>query len=284
MDNDQDLSSTPDMGSDDSGMAPNEPSSDSGAPMPGSDPNPCKLYVGNLSWSVGFDDLRQLFSEFGNVVDSVVIADKFTHQSKGFGFVTMSTEEEAEAAIKGMHGKDIDGRPLVVNVAQPPEDTTVNPKKLYVGNLSWNVTTEDLKELFSEFGTVEEALVMSDRFTGRSKGFGFVTMSTDEEAQAAIAGMHERPVDNRPLTVNVAQPPEKRAPRGGGFGGGDRGGDRGGGGGYGGGGYGGGRGGDRRGGGGFGGGRGGGGSDRRGGGGGFYRSSNSGGRSDSRWI
>jgi len=102
-----------------------------------------------------------------------------------------------------------------------------NKKKLFVGNLSWNLTSEDLQQLFAEFGTVEEAFVLTDKFSGRSKGFGFVTMSSEEEAQAAIAGLHQREVDGRQIAVNIAQPPKPRnewAPRGGG----DRGGDRGG--------------------------------------------------------
>lgn len=92
--------------------------------------------------------------------------------------------------------------------------TAVNPKKLFVGNLSWNLTSDDLRQLFSEFGTVEEATVLTDKFSGRSKGFGFVTMSTEEEAQAAIEGLHEREVDGRQIVVNVAQPPRPREERG----------------------------------------------------------------------
>ena len=129
--------------------------------------------------------------------------------------------------------------------------------KLYVGNLSYDVNSSDLEQLFAQYGTVQSAEVISDRDTGRSKGFGFVQMGSDEEAQAAISGP-ERPGAQRPaLTVNEAKPREDR-PRGGGggFGGGRGGGGGGGGrGGYGGGGGGGGRGG--YGGGGGGGGRGG---------------------------
>jgi cold-inducible RNA-binding protein len=104
----------------------------------------------------------------------------------------------------------------------PQAQQAVNPKKLFVGNLSWNLTTDDLRQLFSEFGTVEDATVLSDKFSGRSKGFGFVTMSTDEEAQAAIEGLHEKEVDGRQIVVNVAQPPRPREDRGGHFGGGNR--------------------------------------------------------------
>jgi len=93
----------------------------------------------------------------------------------------------------------------------------VNPRKMFVGNLSWNLTSDDLRQLFAEFGTVEDAVVLTDKFSGRSKGFGFVTMSTEEEAQAAIAGLNEKEVDGRQIVVNVAQPPRPREDRRGGF-------------------------------------------------------------------
>ena len=97
-------------------------------------------------------------------------------------------------------------------------------RKLYCGNLSYNVSSSDLEQLFSQFGTVESAQVISDRDTGRSKGFGFVEMASDEEAQAAIDGLNEKEHDGRPLTVNEARPREPR--RGGGGGGRGRGGGR----------------------------------------------------------
>jgi RNA recognition motif-containing protein len=109
-------------------------------------------------------------------------------------------------------------------------------KKLYVGNLSYEVTDGDLEQLFAAHGTVESAQVIMDRDTGRSKGFGFVEMKTDQEAQAAIAALNGQESGGRSLTVNEARPREDR-------GGGGGGGRRGGGGGYGGGGGGGGRGG-----------------------------------------
>jgi len=130
-------------------------------------------------------------------------------------------------------------------------------QKLYVGNLSYNTTSSDLEQLFSQHGTVQSAEVISDRDSGRSKGFGFVEMGSDAEAQAAITALNGQQHDGRTLTVNEAKPREDRGPRGGG-GGGGRGGYGGGGGGGGRGGYGGGGGGGGRGGfGGGGGGRGG---------------------------
>jgi RNA recognition motif-containing protein len=129
--------------------------------------------------------------------------------------------------------------------------------KLYVGNLSFQTSSEDLQQLFSQAGTVESASVVEDRETGRSRGFGFVEMATAEEGQAAISQFNGKEVNGRALTVNEARPREDRGGRGGG-GGGGRGGFGGGGGG-GRGGYGGGGGGGR---GGYGGGSGGGGGNR----------------------
>jgi hypothetical protein len=144
--------------------------------------------------------------------------------------------------------------------------------KLYVGNLPYSVRDEDLQQAFSPYGSVTSAKVMSERETGRSKGFGFVEMATDAQAQAAIAGMSGQSLGGRSIVVNEARPMEARPPRSGGYGGGG-----------GGGGYGGGGGGGRREGGGYGGGgndggfrspygpgpRGGGGRGGNGGGGGY---------------
>ena len=140
--------------------------------------------------------------------------------------------------------------------------------KLYVGNLPYSVRDSDLEQAFGQFGAVTSAKVMMERDTGRSKGFGFVEMASDAEAQAAINGMNGQPLGGRSIVVNEARPMEPRPPRTGGFGGGF-GGGRSGGGGYGGGreGGGGGYGGGRGEGGGYGGGREGGGGGYGGGGG-----------------
>jgi len=98
-------------------------------------------------------------------------------------------------------------------------DSTVG-KKLYCGNLSYNTTSSDLEQLFSDYGSVQSAEVIMDRDTGRSKGFGFVEMGSDAEAQAAIEGLNLKEHDGRALAVNEARPREDR--RGGGGGGGSR--------------------------------------------------------------
>ena len=130
--------------------------------------------------------------------------------------------------------------------------------KLYVGNLPFASTAQDLEALFGQVGTVSVVEIIFDKFTGRSRGFAFVTMGSGEEAQKAVDKFHGHELDGRALAVNIARPREERAPRSGGFGGGG--------------------GGERRGG--YGGGRGGGGGyrgGRGGGGGGGYRGDRGGG-------
>lgn len=108
-------------------------------------------------------------------------------------------------------------------------------KKLYVGGLSYDTTEDGLRETFSQAGTIESAVIIIDKMSGRSKGFGFVEMSSDEEAQKAIEMFNGKELDGRTITVNEARPMEARPPRqggfdrggrGGGFGGGGRGGGR----------------------------------------------------------
>src|ERR1043165_8076028 len=111
--------------------------------------------------------------------------------------------------------------------------------KLYVGNLSFNTPETDLQDLFAQAGAVQDVMLMQDKFTGKSRGFAFVTMSSEQEAQNAISQLNGTPIEGRPLTVNEARPREPRPAGGGGrgYGGGGGGyGGGGGGGGYGGGG------------------------------------------------
>ena len=82
--------------------------------------------------------------------------------------------------------------------------------KLYVGNISWSTDQEGLKEAFSQYGEVVDAFIAKDKFSGRSRGFGFVTMGDDAQAQAAIEGLHEKELDGRQLIVNEARPQEPR--------------------------------------------------------------------------
>ncbi|KAL6655017.1 hypothetical protein ACP70R_005843 [Stipagrostis hirtigluma subsp. patula] len=175
-------------------------------------PEDAKVYVGNLPYDVESERLAQLFEQAGVVEISEVIYNRETDQSRGFGFVTMSTVEEAEKAVEMFHRYDVNGRFLTVNKAAPRGSRVERPPRqfgssfrIYVGNLPWQVDDSRLVQLFSEHGKVVDARVVYDRETGRSRGFGFVTMATQEELDDAIAALDGQSLDGRALRVNVAE-------------------------------------------------------------------------------
>ncbi|KAF8101837.1 hypothetical protein N665_0201s0150 [Sinapis alba] len=195
-----------------------------------------KLFVGNLPFNVDSAQLAQLFESAGNVEMVEVIYDKVTGRSRGFGFVTMSSVSEVEAAAQQFNGYELDGRQLRVNAGPPPpkrEDSfSRGPRssfggsgygggggagagagsgnRVYVGNLSWGVDDMALESLFGEQGKVVEARVIYDRDSGRSKGFGFVTYNSAQEVQNAIQTLDGADLDGRQIRVSEA---EARPPR-----------------------------------------------------------------------
>ncbi|KAL2634598.1 hypothetical protein R1flu_006077 [Riccia fluitans] len=187
-----------------------------------------KLYVGNLPWTTQSKELAAVFHDVGNVELVEVIFDRELQRSRGFAFVTMSTAEEAQRAIDMFDGSELDGRTIRVSFPQVrersndradrpprrdfnPRSSTDSENKLFVGNLSWGVNDSDLDELFNRHGSVQEARVVRDRDTGRSKGFGFVTFSKQEDALQAIQALHGAEFDGRILRVNPAgDKPERR--------------------------------------------------------------------------
>ncbi|KAL3611997.1 hypothetical protein D5086_003017 [Populus alba] len=179
-------------------------------------PEEAKLYVGNLPYDVNSENLAQLFDQAGTVEVAEIIYNRETDQSRGFGFVTMSTVDEAEKAIEKFHRYDLNGRFLTVNKAAPrgsrPERPSVfkTAYRIYVGNLPWQVDDARLEQVFSEHGQVVNARVVCDRETGRSRGFGFVTMSSETELNDAIAALDGQSLDGRAITVNIAQERPRR--------------------------------------------------------------------------
>ncbi|OEL26138.1 28 kDa ribonucleoprotein, chloroplastic [Dichanthelium oligosanthes] len=174
-------------------------------------PEEAKIYVGNLPYDVDSEGLAQLFDQAGVVEVAEVIYNRETGQSRGFGFVTMSTIEEADKAIETFNRYDISGRLLNVNRASPrgarmerPPRQFASSFRAYVGNLPWQVDDSKLVQVFSEHGEVVNATVVYDRETGRSRGFGFVTMASKEELEDAISALDGQELDGRPLRVNVA--------------------------------------------------------------------------------
>ncbi|KAE9602662.1 hypothetical protein Lal_00049888 [Lupinus albus] len=177
-----------------------------------------KIFVGNLPFDVDSEKLAMLFENVGTVEIAEVIYNRATDQSRGFGFVTMSTVEEAEKAVEKFSGYDYNGRLLTVNIAaprgarpeRPPRDFD-NTLRVYVGNLPWSIDNARLEQIFSEHGKVENARVVYDRETGRSRGFGFVTFSSEAEINDAIAALDGQSLDGRAIRVNVAEDRPRRA-------------------------------------------------------------------------
>ncbi|XP_062195073.1 28 kDa ribonucleoprotein, chloroplastic-like [Phragmites australis] len=174
-------------------------------------PEEAKVYVGSLPYDVDSEGLAQLFDQAGVVEVAEVIYNRETGQSRGFGFVTMSTIEEADKAIEMFNRYDISGRLLNVNRASPRGSRMERPPRqfapafrAYVGNLPWQVDDSRLVQLFSEHGEVVNATVVYDRESGRSRGFGFVSMASKEELDDAISTLDGQELDGRPLRVNVA--------------------------------------------------------------------------------
>jgi nucleolin len=180
-----------------------------------------KLYIGNLSWNSNDEDLKEIFGEF-NVVEASVVMDRNTGRSRGFAFVTLSSAEDMERAIAATNGVEVDGRELRVSQAQAPGERPARPlrmdggerkfqrnrdadnRRVYFGNLSWGMDHLDLQDLCGEFGSVEDSRLITDRETGRSRGFGFVTMSSEAEADEVVAQLNGQDVDGRVLRVNIA--------------------------------------------------------------------------------
>ncbi|KAK4353296.1 hypothetical protein RND71_028814 [Anisodus tanguticus] len=192
-----------------------------------------KIFVGNLPFSVDSAALAGLFEQAGDVEMVEVIYDKLTGRSRGFGFVTMSSKEEVEAACQQINGYEIDGRALRVNSGPPPakregsfRDNSFrdnssfrggrgggsmdSSNRVYVGNLAWGVDQLALETLFSEQGKVVDAKVVCDRDSGRSRGFGFVTYSSAEEVNNAIESLDGVDLNGRAIRVS---PAEARPPR-----------------------------------------------------------------------
>ncbi|XP_076903970.1 28 kDa ribonucleoprotein, chloroplastic-like [Bidens hawaiensis] len=186
-------------------------------------PEGVKVYVGNLSYEVDSEKLAHLFEQAGVVEVSEVIYNRETDQSRGFGFVTMSSVEEAEKAIDMFNGYELGGRSLTVNKAaakgtrleraeRPPQN--FGPSyTMYVGNLPWDVDGERLEQIFREHGKVVNARIVYDRESGRSRGFGFVSMSSESEMNDAIENLDGQNLSGRAIRVNVAE----ERPRRGGF-------------------------------------------------------------------
>lgn len=170
-----------------------------------------KLYVGNLPFDLDSEALAMIFQKAGTVEISEVIYNRDIGRSRGFGFVTMSTIEEAEKAIEMLNAYELNGRELVVKKADPKgtrparQFQPIEPSyKIYVGNIPWSMDESQLEQMFSEHGKVASTSIVRERDTGRSRGFGFVVVSSEDEMNNAIAAFDGKNLEGRTIKVNVA--------------------------------------------------------------------------------
>lgn len=176
-----------------------------------------RLYIGNIPRNIDNDELTKIVQEHGAVEKAEVMYDKYTGRSRRFAFVTMKTVEDANATIEKLNGTEIGGREIKVNITEKPlvqvdmsvlqaEDSNFvdSPYKVYVGNLAKTVTSETLKNFFSEKGQVLSAKVSRVPGTSKSSGFGFVTFSSEEDAEAAISSLNNSLLEGQRIRVNKA--------------------------------------------------------------------------------
>ncbi|KAM0842034.1 hypothetical protein ACQ4PT_058616 [Festuca glaucescens] len=192
---------------------------------------PGRIYVGNLPYTFTASELTAAFSEAGSVDDVQIIYDKITNRSRGFAFVTMATAEEATKAVQMFNGALLGGRTVRVNFPEVPRggERTVaaaavartslrvvddGTYKVYAGNLGWGVRADALKTAFEGQPGLVGSRVIFERDTGRSRGFGFLSFQTLEDANAAIQAMDGVELDGRPLRLSLASqnPPAGSTP------------------------------------------------------------------------
>ncbi|CAI9118025.1 OLC1v1019526C1 [Oldenlandia corymbosa var. corymbosa] len=168
-----------------------------------------KLYFGNLPYNVDSAQLAGIVQDYASLELVEVIYDRQTGRSRGFAFVTMSTVEDCNSVIENLDGREYGGRTLRVNFSDKPKPKEpLYPEtehKLFVGNLSWSVTSESLTEAFQEYGNVVGARVLYDGVTGRSRGYGFVCYETKAEMEAALNLLNGVELEGRSMRVSLAE-------------------------------------------------------------------------------
>ncbi|KAK6161195.1 hypothetical protein DH2020_004576 [Rehmannia glutinosa] len=168
-----------------------------------------KLYFGNLPYHCDSAQLAGIIQEYASPELVEVLYDRNTGRSRGFAFVTMSSIEECNTVIQNLDGSEYAGRTLRVNFSDKPKPKEpLYPEtehKLFVGNLSWCVTSEILTQAFQEYGNVVGARVLYDGETGRSRGYGFVSYETKAEMETALQALNGVELEGRAMRVSLAE-------------------------------------------------------------------------------
>ncbi|CAG9803888.1 unnamed protein product [Chironomus riparius] len=173
---------------------------------------PGKLFVGGLSWQTSSEKLREYFGMFGTVTDVLIMKDPITQRSRGFGFITFTEPDAVEKVLKvpihTLDGKKIDPKHATPKNRPKAANKT---KKIFVGGVSQDTSVEEVKAYFSQFGKVEEAVMLMDQTTKRHRGFGFITLA-DEDVVDRICEIHFHTIKNKKVECKKAQPKETVSP------------------------------------------------------------------------
>ncbi|XP_052750774.1 RNA-binding protein Musashi homolog 2 isoform X1 [Galleria mellonella] len=177
------------------------------APTGTTSPSPSKLFVGGLSWQTSSEKLREYFAMFGPVTDVLIMKDPVTQRSRGFGFITFqeaaSVDKVLAVPVHTLDGKRIDPKHATPKSAPRPAKT----KKIFVGGVGQDTSADEVRAYFSQFGLVEDAVMLMDQQTKRHRGFGFVTFHS-EEAVERVCDIHFHTIKNKKVECKRAQPKE----------------------------------------------------------------------------